>query len=622
MSRFVPAAILSLFLAGLLPCISWADRPAEPRYDVVVIGATPCGIAAAVSAGRTGKSVLLVEPTSRLGGLMTNGLSHPDFRSFEALTGFYQEFADRVLAYYEKQYGADSTQAKTSLGGTHAEPRVNLLVFQQMLAELPNVTLLTERQLDQVDVGDDHRIASVTLTDRQGEKLTALGKVFIDGTYEGDLMAAAGVPFAVGREAAAEYGESLAPAESDDCVQGYNFRLTMTDQPDNRVLAAKPEGYDRNDFLPLLKLLETKKLKSAAFRMTEGHTTAAIYKVQDPNLPNGKFDINDMSRGVVRLSLPQINNAWPTGDAVTREEIFAAHVRHNVGILYFLQNDAEVPADIQAGAREFGFCRDEFVDNHHLPVQLYVREARRMKGKTIFTQADVSQADANDVRSRFAPHAIAMGDYGPNCHGTDHEGPTIGGKHTGEFYQLAAPYQIPYGVILPKQHPNLLVPCAMSASHVGFCALRLEPIWASLGEAAGVAASIAIEENLPVQSIDPAAIRKRLHATGAATLYVSDVPRDHDDFAAVQWWGSLGGLHGLHQIKSDQYGKRGPHLRGQYFAAFPQHAVELDQPLDGRLRQAWQELAAQHGVTGKKLSAATTRGEFIRAAHQSTQDNR
>lgn len=621
MHRSAPASMFATLACCLASCVSAAAAGSPEQYDVVVMGATPCGIAAAVTAGRTGKSVLLIEPTSRPGGLVTNGLSHPDFHSVDALTGAYRDFADQVLAYYEKTYGADSPQAKTSLGGTHGEPKVNLLVYQQMLDRLPNVTLVAERQLGQVQLGDDLLIRSITLRDPQGTETTVTGKVFIDGSYEGDLMAAAGVPFAVGREGKEEYGESLAPDVADDRVQGYNFRLTFTDQPENRVYPDKPAGYDRNDFLPLLKLFETGKLKSAMFRMSEGRTTAAIFKVQDPNLPNGKFDINDMSHGVVRLSLPQVNNAWPDGDAQTRADLFAAHVRHNVGMLYFLQNDEAVPAEIRAGAREFGLCRDEFVDNDHLPVQLYVREARRMKGATVFTQAFVSQA-GDDVRSRFVPDAIAMGDYGPNCHGTDHEGPTIGGKHTGEFYQPAAPYQIPYGVIVPRRHPNLLVPCAMSASHVGFCALRLEPIWASLGEAAGVAAAMAIDDQSAVQAVDPAAIRRQLHAAGAATIYVSDVPRDDADFAAVQWWGSIGGLHGLHPIPAGEYGKRGKHLRGQYYYSYPHHALERDLPLDDSLRDAWLALAAKQQIQGETLQTAKTRGDFIRAAYGISQDPR
>lgn len=619
MKRFLAAVILATFSLCLTICHSVAKAEPPAKYDVVILGATPCGIAAALSAGQAGKSVLLIEPTSQPGGLVTNGLSHPDFHSFDALTGAYRDFADQVLAYYAEKYGADSPQVKTSLGGTHAEPKVNLRVYLQMLAKLPNVELLTQRQLDKVKVGDDRAIRSIRLLDPQGEASTVDGKVFIDASYEGDLMAAAGVPFAVGREGKEEYGESLAPDVADDQVQGYNFRLTFTDQPENRVYPDQPEGYDRNDFLPLVKMFETGKLKSAMFRMSEGRTTAAIYKVQDPNLPNGKFDINDMSHGVVRLSLPQINNAWPNGDAQTRADLFAAHVRHNVGMLYFLQNDAAVPAEIRAAAREFGLCRDEFVDNNHLPVQLYVREARRMKGATVFTQAFVSQ-EGEDVRSRFVPDAIAMGDYGPNCHGTDHEGPTIGGKHTGEMYQPASPYQIPYGVIVPRQHPNLLVPCAMSASHVGFCALRLEPIWASLGQAAGVSAAMAIDEQTPVQAVDPAAIRRQLHADGAATIYVSDVPRDDADFLAVQWWGSIGGLHGLHPIPAGDYGKRGKHLRGQYYYSYPHHAVQRDEPLDDSLRDAWLALAAKAGVQGEALQATKTRGDFIRAAYRIAQD--
>ncbi|MFI4875882.1 MAG: FAD-dependent oxidoreductase [Blastopirellula sp. JB062] len=618
----VIAWVLFFSLGRLWLSPSLGEEQSSPSYDVVVIGATPCGIAAACAAGREKKSVLLVEPTSRIGGLVTNGLSHPDFRTFEALTGAYKDFTDRVLAAYQAEYGAESQQAKTSLQGTHAEPKVNLAVYQQMLDELPNVTLLLERQLEKVEVDENHRLYSVTVTDAKETTRKIVGKVFIDATYEGDLMAAAGVPFAVGREGRDAYDESLAPEVADDQVQGYNFRLTMTDHADNRVLFSRPEGYDRTEFLPLLKLLESGQLKSAAYKMSEESTTKAIYKLHDPNLPNGKYDVNDVSRGVVRLSLPQLNDAWPTGDSETRAKIFAAHRRHNIGLMYFLQNDDQVPSDVKSAARRWGLCRDEYVESSHLPQQLYVREARRMKGKSVFTQRNVSAAADNDVRSRFAADAIAMGDYGPNCHGTAHERPTIGGKHSGEFYHRVAPYQIPYGVILPKEHPNLLVPCAMSASHVGFCALRFEPIWASLGQAAGVAANLAIDARLPVQQVDPVAIRQRLHAAGAATIYVSDVPREHDDFAAVQWWGSLGGFHGLHRIAADQFGRRGEHRRGQYYAAFPQHAAELDRPLDEKLRQTWLTLAAQHEIADKKLSAATTRREFVRAAYQSAQRDR
>ncbi len=588
----------------------------QREFDVVVYGATPAGIAAAVELGREGHTVLVAEPTRRIGGMITNGLSHPDFRTFEGITGAFADLADRTRAHYAKKYGEGSAQVETTLDGTHAEPRVSLEIFREMLSEWPSVTVRTELRLADVDVAVEAgrpRVGSVRLVDGDGEDVTVSAAVFVDATYEGDLLAAAGVPYRVGREGRDEHGESLAPERADDRVQGYNFRLTVTANPENRVYPEAPAGYDRADYLPLLKLLQSGKVKRA-FHVTAGRSRKdAIYKVQEPRLPNGKHDVNDMSHGFVRLSLPQINNEWPDGNHETRTRLFAEHVRHNVGTMYFLQNDEQVPEAVRNEVREWGLCRDEFVDSDHLPVQLYVREARRMVGRTVFTQRHVEQHDERGTRARFAEDAVAMGDYGPNCHGTGHEGPRFGGRHTGEFYHRTAPYQIPYGVLLPKRTTNLIVPVAVSSSHVGFCALRLEPIWMSLGQAAGVAAHLALETDQGIQSVSPSRIRERLHERGAATIYTSDVPRDAVEFRAVQWWGSLGGLHGLHARKGE-YGQRGEHLRGQYYHAFPGHTVGLDRPLDAELRAKWTALARRAGVRAEVLDGARTRGDFLRAA--------
>ena len=431
-------------------------------------------------------------------------------------------------------------------------------------------------------------------------------------------MAGAGVPYRVGREGRDEYGESLAPDHADKQLQGYNFRLTMTDRAENRAPVPKPDGYRREDYLALLPLLENKAVK----RIFD--LTSAIYKRQTPKLPNGKYDINDVSRGIVRLSLPHLNNAWPDGDEATRRRIFDAHVRHNIGMLYFLQHDKAVPAKFQQEARSWGLCRGELTHNGHLPEQLYVREGRRMVGRYVFTQRDTERArDTNHARAVFHTDAVAMGDYGPNCHGTDHEGPTIGGRHTGEFYQRAAPYQIPYGTILPKNIDNLAVPVACSSSHVGFCALRLEPIWMSLGQAAGEAIGLALKSDAPLPEIKPAAIRARLHGTGVATIYTSDVPEESDYFVAVQWWGSLGGFIALDRTTDDEpapYGKWGKHRIGQYFEAFPEHAVGLDEPLDERVRSAWKAIAKSSDADLQALTKLRTRGDFIRTAWRQTRE--
>jgi hypothetical protein len=337
-------------------------------------------------------------------------------------------------------------------------------------------------------------------------------------------------------------------------------------------------------------------------------------KAQTPPLPNQKYDINDVSRGLVRLSMPGENLGWPEGDAATRQRIFEEHLRYNVGLLYFLQNDEAVPAKFQKPAQAWGWCRDEFTETNHLPPQLYVREARRMTGVYIYTQADSEHAP-DDARARLHTDAIAMGDYGNNCHGTSHEGPLFGGKHVGEFYNPVPPYQIPYGTLVPKENEcnNLLVPVAVSSSHVGFCALRLEPIWMSLGQAAGNAAALAADQEISVQKVSVPMLQQHLHEDGSATIYVSDVLPGHPMFAAVQWWGTAGGLHGLNPMP-EKPGQRGKNLHGQYYEANPGQEAALDKALDEATRQRWLSLAASLGITSPNLSQATTRGEFIMAA--------
>jgi hypothetical protein len=598
-----------------------AQKPVEIPIvptDVLVYGGTPAGIAAAIAAAKDGQSVVLIEPTARLGGLVTCGLSHTDFRTFEGLNGTFLDFAKRIEAYYAKTYGPDSPQVRNSFRGTFAEPKVNLAIFEAMLAEQPNIKVEHELRLGSVQMANVNQSAKIEHahfarsvgipSNKQG--VTYRAKVYIDATYEGDLMALAGAPWTVGREGKSQYDESLAPDEADGQLQAYNFRLIMTRDPKLRVTPQPPEGYRREDFVGVLPILKEGKIKKIF-----DYPSNCIFKAQTPPLPNGKYDINDVSNGLIRLSLPGKNLAWPDGDAAARAAVFQEHVRDQTGLLYFLQNDAEVPAKFRNEAKEWGWCNDEFTATEHLPPQLYVREARRLKGKHIYTQRD-SAATPGDARAVFHAQAIAMGDYGNNCHGTAHPGPRFGGNHTGEFYNGVPPYQIPYGVIVPKEVSNLLVPVAVSSSHVGFCALRLEPIWTSLGQAAGHAAAVAARDKMPVQDVKVADLQRTLHADGGATIYVSDVLPGHADFAAVQWWGSAGGLHGLHPSFAKP-GQRGEKIHGQYYEAYPGHAAELDKPLEGDQHARWLKIAADLGIPSEKLPTLDkkpTRGDFIRAA--------
>jgi hypothetical protein len=607
MSRFCALMLLVVWIGPALTSAaaeSWSG-------DLLVYGATPGGIAAALAAADEGDTVLLVEPTSRIGGLVTNGLSHTDFRTFEGLSGTFLEFTRLVEAAYVRTYGASSQQVRDSFRGTFGEPHVNLAVFEEMLAARPSLRLETGSRLDVVtprELTTGRSIASVTFVGPDARSWTARAAMFIDGTYEGDLMAAAGVPWRAGRESRSEYGESLAPELADDQLQAYNFRLVMTRDPDNRVSVKPPDGYRREDCLPLLEILESGQIQSVF-----GYPSGCLFKAQLPPLPNGKYDINDVSRASVRLSLPGTNLGWPDGDAERRGQIFAEHLRDQLGILYFVQHDEAVPEAFRHEARAWGLCRDEFTRSGHLPTQLYVREARRMVGQYIFTENDSNHA-AGDARAVLHTDAIATGDYGNNCHGTAHQGPRFGGRHTGEFYRPVPPYQIPYGVLVPRSVVNLLVPVATSSSHVGFCALRLEPIWTSLGQAAGHAAHLARVGGLPVQQVPVAELQLRLQRAGAATIYVSDVPPGHPDFQLVQWWGTAGGWHGLAPAPA-QSGPRGPNITGQYYRAFPNHAAGLDVPMTEEVAQRWRDVAVSLGLSVEVLptwDSRRTRGDWLR----------
>lgn len=600
-------------LAAFAPLADFTVQAEDRRTDILVYGGTPAGIAAAVTAGREGKSVLLVEPYSFVGGMMTNGLSHTDFRTFESITGFYLEVTQRAVRHYEQMHGPDSQQVRDCWKGTQVEPSVMRIVVQQMLNETASVAVVRQCQLKSVDVveccsdGTRHMNAA-EFTNVEGSTFKIDAKVFIDASYEGDLMALADIPYAVGREARTQFNESLAPEVADTEVQGYNFRLIVTDRETNRVMSTAPAGYNRADYLEILPLFRSGSLKSVWCGSKGG-----VFKNHRPALPNDKYDVNDVSRGVARLSLPNDSNGWPDGSAAERADIFQKHVLHNIGLLYFLQNDSEVPEAMRQDARRFGWAKDEFRNHNHVPEQLYVREARRMQGVHVYSQQD-TEAAPDDVRSVFHADAIAVGDYSHNCHGTAHEGRLFGGKHSGEFYARAAPYQIPYGVLLPKKVDNVIVPVACSSTHVGFCALRLEPIWMSLGQASGLAATMAIEDLVPVQYVEIEPLQRRLHQQGSATVYVADVPPDNaDDFHAVQWWGQLGGLHGL-QPAPEKHGQRGESITSQYFERFPGHDAKLDDQLTADVRVRWLQLAKQQKVASGKLAKAMTRGDFIRAA--------
>ncbi len=605
LARFLVFALL----AKITLLLSSVASAGELQHTVLVYGATPGGIAAAVAAAKGGQDVLLIEPTSRIGGMLTCGLSYADFRSFESLSGFFLDFSRRVEKHYADKYGLNSPQLKDCFRGTHGEPSVNLRVLERMISEQPNITLRTQMRIESVGLSPlslgRQRIHSVTVRDTQGKPHQVLASIYIDGSYEGDLMALAREAYHVGRESRAQYGEPQAGNElgqADGQVQGYNLRFIMTDVESNKRMPEPPAGYQRDDFTAVLAHFESKRLQRV---FSDGHD--GIYRAHIPYLPNGKTDVNDTPQAPIRLSMPDINDDYPDGDATKRADIIGQHYYYNVGLLYFLQNDAAVPDSIRADARRFGWCKDEFEDTQGVPPQLYIREARRMVGQHVFTGRDTEQA-TEDARAKWHPDSIATGDYIHNCHGTGRTGTRYAGKHVGEFYKVIQPFQVPYGVIVPQKTENLLVPVACSASHFGFSALRLEPIWCSLGQAAGWAATLSMETSKPVQSIDVPALQRRLHKDRSATIYVSDVSPSSELFEVVQALGTSGGLHGL-----DKGGHPLPQsLGGQYRAAFLGHAVKLHEGMDTELANRWSKLLNQDVKAIKDSSNQTlTRGQWL-----------
>lgn len=587
------------------------------RYDLVVFSATPAGIMASVHAARKGHTVALVEPTGRIGGLTTSGLSYTDFRTQEAVTGGFREYMDRVLAYYTRKYGADSPQVRDCFFGALAEPHVSLHVFNEMLREQPRIKLMTGSSLEGVAAGGGEEKTIQSIAVRHPSGVTDLeATIFIDASYEGDLAAAAGAPYRVGRESTREFGERLAghiffkdgrilqgsTGLGDQRVQSYNFRIIMTRRPDLRVMPPKPQGYDRSMFLRLLG-----HLQSGAIKRVFSEDRSGILRVQ--TIPNGKADINDIKNAPVRLSLPGSNDDYPEGDATVRQRIVDDHKRYNQGLLYFLQNDPEVPPRIRAEALEWGLPRDEFESTGHFPPRLYIREARRILGRYVFHEQDTFTAPGS-VRAPLHTDSIAIGDYTLNCHGEQEPGPLHPTVTEGDFAFSTQPFQIPYGVILPRKVANLIVAVAVSATHVGFSAIRLEPTWSALGHAAGLAAHLAITGRTAPAAVDVGRLQALLHQTGAATIYFSDVSPAHPLFAAVQYFGTRGFFHSLVDPAKVELSPQVLRFGLQYSYAFKHHEARLDTPLSDKTRQQWLSMAPE--LRGCAIpGAASTRGAFL-----------
>lgn len=487
--------------------VAYAGKPKQA--DIVVYSGTPSGVLAAVAAARDGAQVTLIEPRTRIGGMISGGLTKTDIGTPGTVGGLTREFFDRVLKYYVDEYGEDSEEVKLAIGvrfdtAYFFEPKIGQKVLEEMLADAKVKVVLRRRIVDVVMKGT--RVEAIVVEDpKTGDRQTLAAKMFIDAGYEGDLMARAGVPYRVGREARSEYDESIAGinmgdpeslGKADHRIQAFNYRATLTDRPDVAVPFPKPDNYDASKHSGLVATVNARGYKT--FRElweSDGKTMEQMH-----GGVNGKFDFN-------RGDMPGVNFTYPDGSYEERAAIEKTIRDNYLAPLYALQNDPRLSEEFRKDAMTWGLPKDEHTDSGHFPDQVYLREGRRMIGKYVVTQNDVEYF-------RDKPDTICQGSYNMDCHVVQVLGYNNRMNDEGHFNHSTDDYAIPYRAIVPVDHPNLLVPVCLSATHVALSSIRMEPVYMMLGEGAGRAAQLALAEKVPVQDITVSKLQSRLKKSG------------------------------------------------------------------------------------------------------------
>jgi len=533
------------FLASVSILAVFAAPPARGDespggHDIVIYGGTSAGVAAAVQAARMGKSVVLIEPGRHIGGLTSGGLGMTDSGNRAVIGGISREYYRRIKAHYDRDE-AWSVQRREDFryfdpaadACWRFEPKVAEKVYLEMLHDAAVEVVTNERLNLEAGAGVRKELRAIRSIVMESGRVFP-GRCFIDATYEGDLMARAGVRYTVGREANALYGESLNGVQTknatkhqfasevdpyvvpgdpasgllpgihgngpgveggaDRRVQAYCFRMCMTDAPENRVPFPKPDGYD-----PLRYELPARYLAAG----TDG-------RYFDPApMPNRKTDTNN--NGAFSTDNLGMNYAYPEGDYETRAGIVAEHALYQKGLMWFLSNDERVPEALRREMSRWGLAKDEFTDNGNWPHQLYIREARRMISDHVQTEKDC-------FRARPTPEPVGMGSYNMDSHNVQRYVDAGGHARNEGDVQVSpgGPYQISYRAIRPRQAEceNLLVPVCLSASHIAYGSIRMEPVFMILGQSAATAASHALDAGLPVQRIDYGKLAARLRADG------------------------------------------------------------------------------------------------------------
>jgi hypothetical protein len=494
--------------------------------DICLYGGTSAAVAAAVEAARLGKWAVIVEPGQHLGGMTSGGLGETDIGHKGAIGGVAREFYTRVREHYLVTYGSDSKQLQDCVGGFRFEPHVAEQILKSMVAEA-RTPILCGHRLRSVKKRGNH---IEELTTEKGARIRA--KVFIDTSYEGDLVAKAGVSYTVGREANAQYSETLngvyfghpnhnfkvpvdpfvkegdpssgllktisadTPGEQgqgDHRVQAYCFRMCMTNVPENRLPFPKPKGYDRDRYTLLSRYISA--------------GVWDVLKLSKP-MPNGKTDTNNF--GAFSMDNIGMNYRYPNGDYRTRERIWQDHVTYQQGLMWFLSNDERVPTSVRSEVGQWGLCKDEFQDTGGWPHQLYVREARRMVSAYVMTE--------HNCRGKtVAGDSVGLAAYTMDSHNCQRIARMENGRWTARNegnVEIGGfpPYPISYRSMVPHEREcaNLLVPVCLSASHIAYGSIRMEPVFMVLGQSAATAATLAIDSRQSVQQVDTAPLRKQL----------------------------------------------------------------------------------------------------------------
>ncbi|MGQ9621056.1 MAG: FAD-dependent oxidoreductase [Bacteroidales bacterium] len=521
------------------------------KADIIIYGGTSAAITAAVQSAEMGHSVIVVSPDKHLGGMSSSGLGFTDTGNKEVIGGlarhFYQlifnHYADSLAWKWQKrsEYG-NRGQGNPAIDGEKRtmwifEPHVAEEAFEKMIKH-PEIKVLRDEWLDREKGVEKNDRKIVSITTLSGKKFK--GKVFIDATYEGDLMASAGVSYTVGREACTVYGETwngvqkgvfhhghyfktnispykipgdpssgLLPRISagdpgencsgDKKIQAYCFRLCLTQHPENRVPLSEPEGYDSTQYELLVRVAETQWKE--------------FFAKYDP-IPNWKTDVNN--HGPFSYDNIGMNWDYPEASYERRKEIINEHISYQKGLLYFTATSKRLPEWVRETMNKWGYAKDEFTDNGNWPYNIYIREARRMIGKYVMTEHDV-------LSKREVPEPIGMGSYTMDSHNVQrYVTPEGFVQNEGDIgVKVPQPYKLALGSILPKKEEcsNLLVPVCVSSSHIAFGSIRMEPVFMILGQSAATLAVLAIENKKTIYDIPYEVLKERLVKDGQIIEY-------------------------------------------------------------------------------------------------------